>query len=82
MMVFDKEDTADLAVADVTPMSATPLHNGMALPASLPPTATSDISIVGTAGSFRTDTEISGRDPAMNRARELHRWEIQLTIAC
>lgn len=39
-------------------------------------TAFADLSFLGSiSSSFRTDTEISSRDPSMPRKRELQRWE-------
>jgi hypothetical protein len=74
-MVFDKEDTMDLSVPDVAPLSAQPMQNGMWLfdIGLHQPSNTARPGSIST--SFRTDTEISRRDPSMPRARELQRWD-------
>lgn len=77
VMVFDKEDTVDLAVPDVVTASAQPVQNGMY---SLLPCHLESLRSVYTGSitsSFRTDTEISSQatNPSIPRARELQRWD-------
>lgn len=78
VMSFDVQDTTDLFVRDVTTAAATPQQNGQPWLYTTTPTS-ADTHFIGTAaGSFMTDTQISGRDPHMPRARELQRWDAGL----
>ena len=75
MMVFDKEDTVDLDVRDVMPITAQPMQNGTDHPSCDISSNTKRLAGSINASSFRTDNEISGRDPSMPRERELQRWD-------
>lgn len=72
-MSFDFQDTADLFVPDVTTAPAPSQQNGMFSQFLAPTTCAHDV--VGSAGSFLTDTQISSRDAHAGRARELQRWD-------
>lgn len=74
-MVFNLQDTVDLAVSDVTIVSSKPAQNGTVSMLPTPPPSANVMTFPGSAGSFRTDTEISSqRERQMLRERELQPW--------
>lgn len=70
---FDVQDTADLYVPDVTTAAAAPQQNGRLLLPAFPLTCPHEV--IGTAGSFLTDTQISSKEANSGRTRELQRWD-------
>ena len=76
-MKFAMEDAIGLAVNDVAMIGAQPMQNGMHSSSFISNLTMTDNRSSGSAttSSFRTDTEISSREIATPRERELQRWE-------
>ena len=75
-MVFDMKDIAQVSVPNV---SADKIQAKLANGKISPNHASHGLTLVGTSGNFRTDTDISGN--AATRERELQRWEPAADLA-
>lgn len=74
VMLFDVQDTIDLAVSNVVTASASTTQNGTPAPFLYIDPALK--CLLGSAvSSFRTDTEISHRNTGQPRHRELQKWD-------
>ena len=74
-MSFDIQDTSSFDAQGVSMAASQPATNGMhrSSHSTSPPTDTRAPGSI--TSSFRTDTEISSRGPAVFRERELQRWD-------
>ncbi|KAK1818301.1 poly(A)-binding protein binding protein [Friedmanniomyces endolithicus] len=75
MMSFDAQDTLLFAVDGVIVADAPPTQNGQRICSSGALDRADALQTGSTTGSFRTDTEISSRQPATQQERQLQRWD-------